>query len=266
MEYTEKIYTGNHIEPVRPYFCGRRLRADNHRFGPTERSHFWMIYLKEGSGLFTMNGHTHKLANGDMFVAYPGRTIRYEADTEDMWSIYWIALDENGILPFLNMMDLTEDMPVVHTDFPSAAEHTFEALFEKFSKNSISDNIMCTGLILQLFSYFTADDAVKPTVRNHIDEAMFFLQNHISEPVTIGDCARAVGLVPAYLSRLFRSQVGITPTAWLRNCRLQRAAVMLKETDLTVSEISQAVGIRDPLYFSRCFSKKFGCSPKKYRE
>ncbi len=266
MEYTEKLYTGARIEPLHPYFCGRRLYANEHRFGPTERAHFWMIYLKNGSGSFTVNGRTYRLAKGDMFVAYPYRSIRYGADPGEIWSIYWLALDEEGITPFLDMMGVTEERPIVHTGAPLAAERTFEVLFDIFSESSLSDNLMCTSLMLRLFSHFTSISTVAPYARDHIDEAMFFLSNHISEPITVGDCARTIGLAPAYLSRLFHSRVGMSPNTWLNTYRLQRAAVMLKESNLTVSEISHAVGIRDPLYFSRCFSRKFGCSPKKYRE
>jgi signal transduction histidine kinase/DNA-binding response OmpR family regulator/ligand-binding sensor domain-containing protein len=58
---------------------------------------------------------------------------------------------------------------------------------------------------------------------------------------------------------------GFSPVEFVREVRLERASEYMRETQLTVSEISYKVGIEDPRYFSRCFKHKFGSTPSDYR-
>lgn len=52
----------------------------------------------------------------------------------------------------------------------------------------------------------------------------------------------------------------------LRTIRLKHSAELLIQTILQIKEIASAIGYNDPLYFTKSFSKKYGVSPKKYRE
>jgi len=62
-----------------------------------------------------------------------------------------------------------------------------------------------------------------------------------------------------------KSLTGFSPVEFVREIRFERAAEYIRETQLTVSEISYKVGIEDPRYFSRCFKQKFGMTPSEYR-
>jgi AraC-like DNA-binding protein len=62
-----------------------------------------------------------------------------------------------------------------------------------------------------------------------------------------------------------KSLTGYSPVEFVREIRFERAAQYIKDTNLTVSEISYKVGIDDPRYFSRCFKLKFGQTPSEYR-
>lgn len=62
-----------------------------------------------------------------------------------------------------------------------------------------------------------------------------------------------------------KSLTGLSPVEFIREVRLQRAVEIMKNADLSVSEISYRVGIEDPRYFSRIFKLKFGETPTDYR-
>lgn len=67
------------------------------------------------------------------------------------------------------------------------------------------------------------------------------------------------------LSRMFKHHTGLTPLQFLLNIRLSAAKNLLKDTNLTISEISSMVGYDNPLYFSRLFHKHVGITPRDYR-
>lgn len=57
---------------------------------------------------------------------------------------------------------------------------------------------------------------------------------------------------------------GISPNKYLQEARLTRAAALLLEGELTISEVSYKVGIQDPSYFNKLFKARYGVVPSKY--
>ena len=57
---------------------------------------------------------------------------------------------------------------------------------------------------------------------------------------------------------------GMSPNQYLQDARMERAAELLLQGELTVSEISYKIGIQDPSYFNKCFKAKYGVVPSKY--
>lgn len=68
-----------------------------------------------------------------------------------------------------------------------------------------------------------------------------------------------------YFNRLIQEQTGLTYTTYLQEIRLDKAALLLKQTDRPVSEISEAVGYNNLGYFYRLFQNRYGKTPRQYR-
>ncbi|GAB1451744.1 two-component regulator propeller domain-containing protein [Draconibacterium sp.] len=69
---------------------------------------------------------------------------------------------------------------------------------------------------------------------------------------------------PSQLYRKIKSITGLSPNEFLRTYRLKKAAVLIQESNLNISEIAYKVGFNDALYFSKCFKKQFGTAPSLY--
>ena len=80
----------------------------------------------------------------------------------------------------------------------------------------------------------------------------------------IDSVCRNLAVSSSQLYRKIKSITGLSPNEYIRNYRLKKAAILLKETNLNVSEIAYKVGFNDALYFSKCFKKMFGTSPTSY--
>lgn len=93
-----------------------------------------------------------------------------------------------------------------------------------------------------------------------------FLEENIERHLTADDLARFTGYSATYLSARFKEHTGHSPLALFSLMKIQRACHLLDHTDMKISTISRKIGIDDPLYFSRLFSKTMGMAPKAYRE
>jgi len=80
------------------------------------------------------------------------------------------------------------------------------------------------------------------------------------------DLARAAHLSEAQFARVFRREVGVTPMAYLRRARIDRACRLLRRTELSIEEVGRAVGLPAPTHFSRLFRACQGQSPREYRK
>ncbi len=98
-----------------------------------------------------------------------------------------------------------------------------------------------------------------------IDKIIVLIEKHIDNSDFNKDfLCRELGVSYSYLYRKLKSIAGTSPNDFVQSYRLKKAAQMLKETGLSVSEIAYKVGFNDALYFSKCFKKQFGTSPSKF--
>lgn len=82
----------------------------------------------------------------------------------------------------------------------------------------------------------------------------------------LDELAKAAGLSVPHFCLLFRQQTGYAPIDFLIRQRIRAACRMLDSTDITISIIASKVGFEDPYYFSRCFHRVMGLSPRAYRK
>lgn|GEM_PF-6067630 len=75
-----------------------------------------------------------------------------------------------------------------------------------------------------------------------------------------------IGMSRTQLFRKFKALTGDTPNSFIRRIRLQKAAVLLKKSDMNVTEICYEVGYKYPGHFSQHFKKQFGCTPKDFQK
>ena len=93
------------------------------------------------------------------------------------------------------------------------------------------------------------------------------IETHIDDEHYNADLlARDVAMSRASLYKKLQTMLGITPTDFIRNVRLKRAAQLLASTQLSINEIADRVGFVTPRNFSTQFKKMFGVTPSEYRE
>lgn len=91
------------------------------------------------------------------------------------------------------------------------------------------------------------------------------LEQHMSEPdFSVDKFAEQAKMRRTIFYKKVKGVTGFSPNELIKVKRLQRAAELLIQGELTVSEVSYKVGYDDPFYFSKCFKEQFGCPPSKY--
>ena len=95
--------------------------------------------------------------------------------------------------------------------------------------------------------------------------AALWLDERSAEPLTLDEMARTAGLSPFHFLRLFSRVIGVTPHQYLVRARLRRAARLLAQESLSITEIALEVGFADLSNFVRTFGRAAGRSPSQFR-
>ncbi|MDR2776312.1 MAG: substrate-binding domain-containing protein [Tannerella sp.] len=78
--------------------------------------------------------------------------------------------------------------------------------------------------------------------------------------------SETLGLSRGHLHRKIKELTGVSPVDFLRDYRLKKAAAMIKQQHLSISEVAYRTGFSSPAYFSKCFKVLYGMTPKEYQE
>lgn len=102
--------------------------------------------------------------------------------------------------------------------------------------------------------------------QHYVDKAVSFIEKNYMYDITLKDISKHVSLNPTYLERLFKKLKGKTPMEYLTSLRIEKAKMLLINSDIPVTEICHYVGINSRQYFSYLFKKFSGLSPRKFRQ
>lgn len=109
--------------------------------------------------------------------------------------------------------------------------------------------------------------ADKPSVQESIAQISRYIISHISDPeLSVNNIAEEFHFHPVYLNRIFRKEKNVSVGQFIMNQRMDIAASLLMNKNLTVMDVSEQVGYKNYMNFYSIFKKRYGCSPSQYRE
>ncbi len=103
------------------------------------------------------------------------------------------------------------------------------------------------------------------TVSNYFNIAVAFIENHFKEGINVAEVARQCLINEDYLNLIFKKEINITVTDYIRKKRLHYASMLLGSSDLSVSEIAFNSGFQSIQTFNRVYKNYYGVSPSKNR-
>jgi YesN/AraC family two-component response regulator len=176
----------------------------------------------------------------------------------------------------------TSHLPIILLTAHSSDQHQLEGIeagadayiIKPFSPKFLMANIV--KLIEQREKlrqkYVEKPGIVRPTIsftekdRNFLNKLHDMIEKNISNPnISVDDFAQELNLGRTVFFQKVKGVTGHSPNEYMRIIRMKKAAELFVTTGMNVSEVSYAVGMNDPLYFSKCFKLQFGKPPSQYR-
>ena len=92
-----------------------------------------------------------------------------------------------------------------------------------------------------------------------------YLQEHLTEELSLSVLAQEFHLNPQYISQLFKNEIGVNFLSYLTNIRMEKAKKLLISTSLSIAEVAERSGYGDYRVFTKVFKKSEGLTPSQYR-
>ena len=237
-----------------------RLLTDGHAFT-----------IHEGEGFF-LNADTLHAFRRSGKEACEMRSVVFAPRivAGSMESVYW----QNYMSPVLNNRNLktillkpdTEDSIRILKDIEDAWENVVgePSGYEFTVRNVLSD------AVFRIRSW-TEEYTERSNARDLRDESrirtmLAYIEQHFHEDIALEDIAASASIGINECMRCFRRTVQTSPVQYVKQLRIQKAAALLRMTDLRISEAAEACGFLDMSYFSRTFRSYTGMTPSEYRE
>ena len=217
-----------------------------------------------------MNKKTFDVDPGDFFVIPAKRPHLYKADDQNPWSIYWIHFTGNIATQIVSAIKKNVG-PKGFLKHSEQSINLFKEIYAQFERGYGSDNLMyanmCLWHFLTTFMYNEKYASTgKPNAKDEINTAIDFMKKNVTEVLTVEEIAASASLSISHFTYLFKTKTGFSPIEYFNHLKIQQACQYLLFTNRRVREISYELGIDDPYYFTRMFTKVMGMSPKTYRE
>lgn len=131
--------------------------------------------------------------------------------------------------------------------------------------NDLGRTMMIRGLIHHLLARIPKTDLRLSCISSRMAENMSFIETHIQQAVSNEEIARHLGTSVCVMLRRYRHDLGISPQAYLRQKRVEKACMLLHDPQQSIEQIAQETGFYDRYHFSRVFKTLQGFTPSKYR-
>ncbi|ADL52483.1 AraC family transcriptional regulator [Clostridium cellulovorans] len=132
-------------------------------------------------------------------------------------------------------------------------------------ENQFSIQLLFYELLLKISKVAMSNENTS-TSNIYINKAKHFISMNYDKDITIKDISSYVNINEDYLNRIFKKHTGHTITEYVTLFRIEKAKMLLSNTDIPIIDICSYVGINSRQYFSQVFKKCTGISPYKYRK
>lgn len=252
-------------------------------------SPFTRIYLvTEGTATVRLNEEEYSLSPGHMYIIPAFNT---HSDINDgVFNHYYVHIYEEvktgeDIISAYDFPFEIEEREIDRMLFDCLVKSN-EAMILKSSDPRMYDNehslIECVkfnrqrpldvrmeslGIISQLIGRFLKYARPKYRVNDErIKQALKIANSKINEPIRVEDLAKDACMSPGHFIRLFKEELGCTPTQFLIDRKIMKAKLMLASESIMMKEIAYRLGYEDVSYFTRLFKKHVGITPSLYRQ
>ena len=242
-----------------------------------------IIYIKKGHGYVTVDFKQYKVSGSTIILILPGQLHSIE-QYDDLSMEYENIIFNVGMLlpriedisstnflrPFLNGQITVPSVFTIVSEHYDALAACLDACDEINKTKPEGYDLYIKGKLFEFFFVLSSRCRNEKNPRiirslGKIKIILKFVENNYMHKISVSEVADRVDFSESHFMRYFKENMGTSFVEYLRDYRLTMAARLLLVSDSTILNIAEEVGFDNLSYFNRAFKKKYGVTPREYR-
>ncbi len=252
---------------VPTYLNGQYTRGPEKRNEITNRKFNTFLYIKSGYYIIeSKSGKRLALTPGNLLYIPKGASYTTSTSKES-FELFFLDFNLKN-LDTDNEVAFSDDIELITDQMPENLKEVtreFSSYRPNRKRGTMIHSLYLFSKILYNVIDIVAAYKIKKGSSYKVSYAIAYTHGHYTEPLTVEDMAKRCNMSVSRFHECFKAQTGQTFINYRNHLRLERAKILLIQNQgKTIGKIATMVGFSDPLYFSKCFRKYFGQSPKEY--
>ena len=236
-----------------------------------------IIFVTGGHGWFVLDGKEYEIKRGTLAIANPNIMHTERSDTNKPLEYIIVGVD-NVAFNFIRNDDLAEDNPAENEiifSFSQNYEKTYYYLSEiirELSEKAPNYKAMTNHIVNILLLFIMRHAKLRASMFQHgifmNKECAFvkqYIDEHYADDITLDYLSGKTFVNKYHLVHMFTKQFGMPPIAYLMEKRIREAKYLLKNTRMSITDISRATGFSSSSFFAKRFKTSVKMSPIAYR-
>ena len=233
------------------------------------RNDYQLLYIAHGKGHFFFNGKETIVTKGNMILFRPGEPQVYYYYSVDKTEVYWVHFTGSEVERYLDHYELPNDKNVFFTGISPDYQWLYNQIIQELQLKRANYEellrILLRHILLMINRFIKEDHTQGSDTFNEIERATHYFNENYNKDISIEQYAEEHLMSKNWFINCFKKIMKVTPMQYILQLRISTAKNLLESSTKNISEIADAIGYDNPLYFSRLFTKYVGVSPKEYR-
>jgi len=227
-----------------------------------------LYFICNGEGWLKIGDQEFYPKPGQLCLMPAGIKQSYSCINSNSFTKYWCHFTAK--IGELNIFDIIKTPLLVNIEDTDILKTLFEKLIYYYKNSTLTSSIYSQAVLAEILAFFL--DIVSEEIfikssssTNKLEEVLIYIENNISQEISIKQLAEMIHFHPNYFIRFFKKNIGTSPAHYINKMRMEKAKNFLIITNMSITSISEALGFKDIYHFSRTFKIYTGFSPTEYK-
>jgi AraC-like DNA-binding protein len=231
---------------------------------------YQLLYITQGKGSFESES-TEKvlIEKGTLIMLFPGQWHTYSPLLDVGWNEYCIGFEGPMIDSLVASSFFTSENQVMSVGFHENLVNLFSRAIEIAKEDRIASQQYLAGLVFHILgkvmsiiknNLFDNDEA-----KQKIERAKIIMNENIYASIEPEQIAENLNISYSWFRKIFKAYTGYAPAQYIQELKINKAKLLLTETNQTVKEIAYQLNYNSPEHFFSIFKRKTKLTPTDYR-
>jgi AraC-type DNA-binding domain-containing proteins len=230
---------------------------------------YQLNYITDGEGIIETIDGKYTIKAGSVILIKPNCWHRYKPLKNVGWKEHYVGFNSEFAARFLDNSTIFKNSPVVQIGFQDKIIETFYKIFNFIKSEKPGYHQVCTGLLIYILGMIISlkknEDFQGDDVEKTIQKACLHIRDNLNQNVNIENLSNDLHMSYSIFRRAFKKYTGLSPLQYHLTLRIQQAAYLLGNSNLSVKEISYNLGFGSDFYFRKLFKEKMQITPGEFR-